>query len=524
MYAEETNRIEHVMWMSPWQRRQAIRYGDVVIFDPTYNANDQRMPHSHFTIVDNMMKSQEVAQALHLNEQTATFEWMFRCYLEAAPRMKTLFTDQDDAIAAAIVLTNICDMHRLCLWHILMNMTKHLSMVLGVDFVGLRNAIVALASNEYDNSISAWELEWSAMLDIYENLSGEHKPLKYLHSLYKHKKQWARVFQYGVMDLNIRSTQRGESMNAHSKLFCDRKTTLYQVRDLAHREFEVEKRKVQDTQLAYEAYRNVRAAYPQAWYRQIAGLITSAVLKLFDEQMELAGTGSYDLVERPQPDGKRLIEITTTTSGAIRTVTFDDDAVTIIACSCYDFFAMGLPCRHICRVMVVHGQGSAATTIGAACLHKRWSRDIALDQITYITEVRSFDDQRRALETDVAAPATVLDPALAARRRHADMTNLSKQLFALIVDDESACTAYMEAVTKKIEALTIQDSLPPSTSSADGQRPILNPTNVKAPGRPKTKRIKSSVEGQAPTATKRSAETTRQAIQTALGKRGAGDD
>ena len=73
-----------------------------------------------------------------------------------AARMKTMFTDQDDAIAAAILLTNICDKHRLCLWHILMNMTKHMGKVLGTDFDGLRNAIVALASHEYGNSTTAW--------------------------------------------------------------------------------------------------------------------------------------------------------------------------------------------------------------------------------------------------------------------------------------------------------------------------------------------------------------------------------
>ena len=276
------------MWMSPWQRRQAILYGDVVIFDPTYNANDQRMPHSHFTIVDNMMKSQEVAQALHLNEQTATFEWMFRCYLEAAPRMKTMFTDQDDAIAAAILLTNICDKHRLCLWHILMNMTKHLGKVLGTDFDGLRNAIIALASNEYGNSTTAWELEWTAVLDKYENISGEYKQIKYLHSLYKHKEQWARAFQYGVIDLNIRTTQRGESINAHSKHFIGRQTTMYQVRGLAYLEFEVNRKVMHDTRAAYEMYCTVRTAHHQAWYIAIAGVVTSAVLKLLDKQMELA--------------------------------------------------------------------------------------------------------------------------------------------------------------------------------------------------------------------------------------------
>ena len=91
--------------------------------------------------------------------------------------------------------------------------------------------------------------------------------------------------------------------------------------------------------------------------------------------MELANTGSYDMVERPHQDGIRLIDVTTTTSGATRVVSLSTDASTIIACSSYDFFAMGLPCRHICRVMIVHDQGSAATTIGNPCLNNRWKRD-----------------------------------------------------------------------------------------------------------------------------------------------------
>jgi hypothetical protein len=527
MYIEETNRIEHVIWMTSWQRRQALRYGDVVIFDPTYNTNDQRLPNSHFTCVDNTMRSLEVCQALHLDEKTSTFVWLFSCYLEAARRMKTLYTDQDGAIAAAAILTEICEKHRLCLWHILMNMTKHLAKVLGRDFDALRNAIVGLASGEYGNSEATWELEWTAMLDKFENITGENKPLKYLHDLYKVRKQWARVFQYGVIDLNIRTTQRGESINAHTKLFLTRQTTMYQVRQLAHQEFEVERRKIQDTRAAYEMYCNVNAAHPQAWYKAIAGVITSTVLKLIDKQMELANTSPYDLVERVHPEnGNRLIDVVTTTSGATRTVTFATDTNIITHCTCSDFSAMGYPCRHICRVMIVNGQGSAAASIGPECLNKRWERDVVPDRFTYVNEVRDFDNERRAFReanADSATSTPVLNPEQAARQRFADMSNISKKLFSLIVQDEAACDAYITAVENKIAALTIcgpvpelntSSSLPSSSASsapdadAAAQRVIGNPSDVKAPGR-KKKRMKSSLEVASSMATTKADTSTR---------------
>ena len=83
--------------------------------------------------------------------------------------------------------------------------------------------------------------------------------------------------------------------------------------------------------------------------------------------------------------------------------------------------------------------GRSARSIGLADRPIKSPTDDAVpDQITYINEVRGFDDQRRALATDGTEPAAELDPAWAARRRHADMTNISSmKLFSLIVDDES---------------------------------------------------------------------------------------
>ncbi|KAG6414327.1 hypothetical protein SASPL_127046 [Salvia splendens] len=64
-----------------------------------------------------------------LDETIASFIWVFETFMEVmgSKAPKTIFTDQDSAMANASgkVFPNIS--HRLCVWHISKNATQHIS-------------------------------------------------------------------------------------------------------------------------------------------------------------------------------------------------------------------------------------------------------------------------------------------------------------------------------------------------------------------------------------------------------------
>jgi zinc finger SWIM domain-containing protein 3 len=72
--------------------------------------------------------------AFLFDETIPSFVWLFEYFLSAmgGKYPSTIFTDQDAAMAGAIAYVFANTSHRLCLWHIYLNASKHLSHVIHV--------------------------------------------------------------------------------------------------------------------------------------------------------------------------------------------------------------------------------------------------------------------------------------------------------------------------------------------------------------------------------------------------------
>jgi hypothetical protein len=70
--------------------------------------------------------------ALLFNETIPSFIWLFETFVIAMEgnHPSTIFTDPDAAMAGAIAYVFPNTSHRLCLWHIYLNASKHLSHVI----------------------------------------------------------------------------------------------------------------------------------------------------------------------------------------------------------------------------------------------------------------------------------------------------------------------------------------------------------------------------------------------------------
>ncbi|XP_022889105.1 protein FAR1-RELATED SEQUENCE 5-like [Olea europaea var. sylvestris] len=96
-------------------------FGDVVTFDTTYLTNKYDMSFVPFVGVNHHGQSTLLGCGLLSNEDTETFVWLFRTWLQCmygeAPQ--AIITDQDRAMQNAIEIVFPQTKHRWCLWHIL---------------------------------------------------------------------------------------------------------------------------------------------------------------------------------------------------------------------------------------------------------------------------------------------------------------------------------------------------------------------------------------------------------------------
>ncbi|KAM0979672.1 hypothetical protein ACFX13_015772 [Malus domestica] len=101
-------------------------------------------------------------------DETATsFSWLFKTFFKAisSKALRTIFTNQDLAMAKAIleVMPQTC--HRLCLWHMMQNACKNVNTLFRGE-EGVHNAL----TNFFDHigEESEFVAAWYSMFDEYD--------------------------------------------------------------------------------------------------------------------------------------------------------------------------------------------------------------------------------------------------------------------------------------------------------------------------------------------------------------------
>ncbi|XP_022858320.1 protein FAR1-RELATED SEQUENCE 5-like [Olea europaea var. sylvestris] len=166
MDLDDDCRLRNVFWVDNRCREAYKEFEDVVTFDTTYLTNKYDMPFVPFVGVNHHGQSTLLGCGLVSNEDTNTFVWLFRTWLECmngqAPN--GIITDRDRAMQNAIQIVFPSAKHRWCLWHIL----KKLSEKFGYHKAKgpIMHAIHVLV---YDTlSCEEFEEGWLNMLDQFE--------------------------------------------------------------------------------------------------------------------------------------------------------------------------------------------------------------------------------------------------------------------------------------------------------------------------------------------------------------------
>jgi hypothetical protein len=82
---EDTNRFRQLFIMSPHQRRNARRYGDVIINDVALVRNQYNAPLNLFVVIDHRNKTQIIACAIHTTETIEDHQWVLDILFSILP-------------------------------------------------------------------------------------------------------------------------------------------------------------------------------------------------------------------------------------------------------------------------------------------------------------------------------------------------------------------------------------------------------------------------------------------------------
>ncbi|KAL2486569.1 Protein FAR1-RELATED SEQUENCE 5 [Abeliophyllum distichum] len=216
---DDENKFVRCFWADCESRRSYAYFGDVVVFDTTYNMNKYSMVFGPFVGVNHHGQSVIFGCGLLSDETTESFVWLFTKFIEAMPNHaapEVIITYQDAAIARAISIVLPSTLHRLCMWHILNKFSEKMNVVLYND--QYHRLVHIIKKSE---SPAEFEQQWIEVMETTELGNNE-----WLSSLFEIRSRWVPAYVKHVFAAGMSSSQRSESGHSFLKKYVDRKNSL----------------------------------------------------------------------------------------------------------------------------------------------------------------------------------------------------------------------------------------------------------------------------------------------------------
>ncbi|CAH9107260.1 unnamed protein product [Cuscuta europaea] len=197
---DEEPRLRNVFWADNRCRYAYKDFGDVITFDTTYLTNRYDMPFAPFVGVNHHGQSMLLGCGLISNEDTQTFVWIFKAWLDCmhgcAP--KGIITDQDHAMQNAIQIVFPNTRHRWCLWHIMKKLPEKMGGLADKDLI-MYNIHDLVYDSQHD---SEFEDGWTAMVERFS-----HKNDEWLGVMYNERHRWVPCYLKPTFWAGMSTTQ-----------------------------------------------------------------------------------------------------------------------------------------------------------------------------------------------------------------------------------------------------------------------------------------------------------------------------
>ncbi|XP_027151814.1 protein FAR1-RELATED SEQUENCE 5-like [Coffea eugenioides] len=355
-------RLENIFWMDSVGQMDYKAFGDVLVFDSTYNTNKYHKPLVVLAGVKNDFGTIIFGPALLSEKTTEAYDWILGTLVKANGGKKpiSVITDGDKSMRQAIehVLPNA--RHGLCTFHLKRNAetgTNKCSMFTSMFAKFMKKAI----------PMEEFEEGWHAVVASC-GLDGND----WVKKMYAKRSLWAETLLRECFFVGMRSTSWCEQMNAFLKRYIKPNMRMYQFVKIhalaldflrekeskAHHEIEDTFLMLSTELLALEQH----AA--EAYTRNI----------FVNVRKHLGRQGLYDCFKREDTGSECLFYLAKYRDSRTWVVEMDKETRQM-KCSCKKFEWKGLPCAHMFRVMVVKN----LQKFPQACIMKRWTMNAKED-------------------------------------------------------------------------------------------------------------------------------------------------
>ncbi|XP_042398920.1 protein FAR1-RELATED SEQUENCE 5-like [Zingiber officinale] len=359
---DSDNIFSRCFWADHVSRTAYNVFGDVVVFDTTYNTNKYGLIFAPFVGVNHHHQTIVFGCGFISDEKTESFVWLLNKFIEAMPKgaPNVIITDQDPAMTKAIAQVFPQTVHRYCLWHILNKFPDKLDPLTFRDYYqSIKNVIGnSTTPDEFEN---LWE-EVIKCANLEKN--------DWLSSMYELRHKWVPAYFSHIFCAGMSSSQRYEVSHAFFKRYVSNKNSLMDfiirfnraLRHQRHNELVAD-------HIDMNEIPRIKTNWPME--SQMVKLYTKK--KWMEFQSEISEIQCYYVQQASMGVDSvvyHVMKFQSSSSSKPRVLTHDKQKDNIF-CSCRKFEFDGIPCRH----MLAFFRINQVFHLPDKYILKRWTRD-----------------------------------------------------------------------------------------------------------------------------------------------------
>ena len=357
---------------------------NVLLFDPTHSTNAYDMKLCLFVTVHPHGYSTILAATLLKSETSDSFLWALACFhktFKVPPRV--FFSDSDAGIENAFNTLSSDTwqgtLHFYCIFHISKNFYQHISPMFVGDikkFKHVHDWFWRLAKETDTEAQGDFNCEWEDLTSYVisettcTNDSKLDRVVEWLDNLLRRAPQWAYRYTWQHCTWGVHSTQRSEAMNSAVKGFLDACTLLVELLNKLEQYNSLRREGKEANSIRLSFRQAEKTAMLPAFITSLQGkitpyaydlLVSQAVQALkYDAEKQDNGTFHVRISEQNADSGMRYhsdgspasytcpIDRCQHEGGSVRIVNSSAEQ-----CSCQLEKALGVPCRHEIKVMII---------------------------------------------------------------------------------------------------------------------------------------------------------------------------
>ncbi|XP_020244768.1 protein FAR1-RELATED SEQUENCE 5-like [Asparagus officinalis] len=358
--ADEEQKITRCFWSDARSRRAYKFFGDVVIFDTTYNTNRYGFIFAPIMGVNNHGQTIIFACGFLNHESVDDFVWLFNQFLESMPggAPKMIITDQDPAMTKAFPLVLPNTFHRYCSWHILMKFSEKIDAVKYSIYKSEFSACIWKSETPEE-----FDTQWKSLIRK-SGLEGN----RWLQDQYELRSRWIPVYVNHIFSADMSSSQRAESGHAFFKKFVSKNNSLVDFMIQFGRGL-VRQRHEELMADHKDLIEKPKLRINHDFLEQMVDIYTNEMY--FKFEVEVCDSFNYKLQFVRETDNRRVYQIQRKklATSKVREIVYDKD-LDLVSCSCKKFESAGIVCTHIISYLMKFD----AEILPDKYILKRWTK------------------------------------------------------------------------------------------------------------------------------------------------------